>query len=132
MSNIFEKLAQEANNNSNNVDNNVVVNNENAAAFNPFEIVQMYQDSEYTILGESDLKSLPQYSSISSITVVEDDMRDNGLQAKVQMPGRHCFFFLGWELGKIVKVGDKLNKEFLKVQMKQKGDNKPIFVLIGK
>jgi hypothetical protein len=131
MGNIFEKLAQEANN-SNNVDNNVVVNNENAAAFNPFEIVQMYQDTEYVTLNETDLKSLPQYSSISSITVVEDNMRDNGLQAKIQMAGRHCFFFLSWELGKITKVGDKLNKDFLKVQMRQKGDNKPIFVLVGK
>lgn len=124
MANIFEALPQVEGNNE------VVVTA--TTSFNPFEIVQMYQDTEYITLGEADLKDLPQYSSISSITVVEDNMRDNGLQAKVQISGRHCFFFLSWELGKITKVGDRLNKDFLKVQMRQKGDNKPIFVLVGK
>lgn len=137
MGNIFEELAQEANNNSNaeNTMNNAVImgnestNNNDIDAL--FGNLKFYKNTEYVTKGKCAFTRVPIFKNCTKVSVVDDYDRD-GLQAKIHVPGGHYYCFLDWALGKLVKVGDLLNKDMLDIEVRQKEGCNPIFVLIAK
>lgn len=138
MGNIFEELAQEANNNSNAEDtmnNAVIMGNENNIDNNSldelFSTLKFYKNTEYVTKGKCAFTRVPIFKNCTKISVVDDCARD-GLQAKIHVPGGYYFCFLDWALGKLVKVGDLLNKDMLDIEVRHKEGYNPIFVLIAK